>query len=332
MVTGTWPPQACGVGDYTHRLCLALADIGIDVRVVHPPAWGLHRLPRILSLIDQVRPDLIHLQYPTIRYGASIVPQAIMSVRPGVVTIHEASQARLPRQVSLLPYTVRARALIFTNPFEETFARRWAPWLPRCSQVIPLASNIPFYDRAKDLPEVVHFGLIRPQKGLEGVIALAHRLGKAGQPGVRIVGTPDPRHLDYFAALRASAEGAPVIWDSGLSAEGVGEVLARSQVGYLPFPDGASERRTTLIALVGNGVATVTTRGPHTPTALDGAVAWGSDLDAVATAVQRLRADHAYRAGLASAGRTWAAAFQWGDIARRHLALYRRLRDPAHRC
>ena len=122
--------------------------------------------------------------------------------------------------------------------------------------------------------EVVHFGLIRPEKGLEQVIDLAELLQRHGSAlRVRIVGDVVPKWSKYFQQLQRSSAELPITWEIGLPLARVGEVLAGVRLGYLPFPDGASERRTSLLALLEAGVATITTKGPDTSVALSGAVA-----------------------------------------------------------
>jgi len=93
-VTGSFPPQRCGVGDYTERVALALAALpGVEVAVLTSaatagepepqtalrvlramPDWRLRRLPLLLRLLRAERPDLVHLQYPTRGYGRGLLP------------------------------------------------------------------------------------------------------------------------------------------------------------------------------------------------------------------------------------------------------------------
>jgi len=95
LVTGEYPPDQGGVGDFTHELGKALAALGHEVHVLTSAAptmqypipttqcpipntptthrsirrwdWGCWR--DIIGLLDQIRPDIVNIQYQTAAYG-----------------------------------------------------------------------------------------------------------------------------------------------------------------------------------------------------------------------------------------------------------------------
>ena len=124
MVTGSYPPARCGVGDYTELLSTALAEHGAQVRVVTssclgaPPRsgsptvlpvvnnWSLKSAPKVLGHILRGRPDIVHFQFPSAEYHTHklfdlLVPMIKLWPRPCrvVVTSHQSfgiRKCRLP--------------------------------------------------------------------------------------------------------------------------------------------------------------------------------------------------------------------------------------------
>ena len=92
LITGSYPPDICGTADYTARLSESLLACGLDVEVFYRQRWDLRHVHSLVKEIDRSRPDLIHMQYPTTGYGWKLGPQAIGTLKPVVVTLHEVSQ------------------------------------------------------------------------------------------------------------------------------------------------------------------------------------------------------------------------------------------------
>src|SRR5262245_2539458 len=92
LITGSFPPMRCGVGDYTSHLAHALAARGgVEVGVLTSreaasgatadlqlfpiiDGWRFTELPRILRVLRSWRPDVIHVQYPTKGYRRRLLP------------------------------------------------------------------------------------------------------------------------------------------------------------------------------------------------------------------------------------------------------------------
>jgi glycosyltransferase involved in cell wall biosynthesis len=97
LISGEFPPMQGGVGDFTNELGKALAELGVEVSVitsaearmqdagcrkqeahflrlasciVHPviEKWDWDSWRRIMGLLDQIRPDIINIQYQTAAY------------------------------------------------------------------------------------------------------------------------------------------------------------------------------------------------------------------------------------------------------------------------
>ncbi len=325
MITGSRQPEGCGVTHYSLCLASALREHGVSCHVESLPHWSVWGVPGLRSRIRSLSPDVIHLQYPTAAYGYSVAPQWLSLLLPMVVTVHEVSQVRIPRRLSLYPFGLRSPRIIFTTPHERAYASRWAPWIAPRSRVINIGSTIPVVPRAPDATDVriVSFGFLRPRKGLEDVLEVAGLLKHSGLPErIIVMGGVQPRWSSYVLTLQGQAATLPIDWAIGLPDRGVSEVLARAQVAYLPFPDGASHRRTSLIAALSHGAAIVTTRGLRTPPELGDVVEFAPTPADAFTAITGLLGDEERRRKLSAAALRYAKLFSWDTIAEEHIRLY----------
>jgi glycosyltransferase involved in cell wall biosynthesis len=328
MITGSEQPEGCGVTHYSLCLASALRERGVACHVETLPRWTVHSIPGLRDRIRSRRPDVVHMHYPTAAYGYSVAPQWLSLLMPMVITVHEASQVRVLRRLSLYPFGVRSPRLIFTTPYELAYARRWAPWIARRARVINLGSTIPLVSRASSAADarIVHFGFLRPRKGLEQVLELAALLKRSASPErITVVGGAQACWSPYVKALRARAVALPVDWVIDLPDSDVADVLARSKVAYLPFPDGASHRRTSLIAALCHGAAIVTTRGTHTPPELGDVVEFASSPADAFAAIRDLLGDEDRRRRLSTRARQYALRFSWDAIAAEHMRVYESL-------
>jgi len=116
LITGSFPLEICGVGDYSARLAEHLAP-WCDVHVITSwgegekngaggptvhrvmNSWSLRKVPFLVSLIRKIAPDVIHIQYPTRGYGAGTLPYLVpllgwLMGKPSVQTWHERPELR----------------------------------------------------------------------------------------------------------------------------------------------------------------------------------------------------------------------------------------------
>lgn len=326
LVTGR-TELGCGVADYSVRLAESLEEAGTKVALVTRDHWGPRTPAEVRHELAALRADIVHLQYPTASYRTSLAPHALSMAQSGLVlTLHEASQAHPLRQLSLLALVTRPRAVVFTSTYERDHVARLAPWVRRRAEVIPIGSAIPLREPSSaPEPRIVYFGLLTPEKGLDDVLALA-RLA-ATRPGVRVlvVGRAESRYPGLADELASRGAGLPLDLAIDRSADEVADLLAASAAGYLPFPDGASERRSSLLALLGNGVPTVTTPGPYVDDELSAAVRLADAPEAAWAEIETWLMDDRARQTAVGAARRYGVARDWSQIASRHLELYERI-------
>jgi glycosyltransferase involved in cell wall biosynthesis len=324
LITGSYPPDTCGVGDYTASLAAALQKCGTNVEVLHTHKWHLSCLNQIIKHLNSLKPDIVHMQYPTVGYGNSLTPHIMSLFKNKVITIHEISQAHILRRLSLYFFSMRAEHLIFTNQFELDYANRWAPWISGRASIIPVGSSIPAGQASKrDIKDIVYFGLIGPQKGLDDFLSLAALIKKENlNLQLRVIGLPNPKWPDYLEYIYKKAGNLPISLEIGLPERDVAQLLSRAQIAYMPFPDGASERRTSLMALLINGVATITTYGKHTPENFKKAVAFAQSPEDALAIIKKLTTDAQERETLSINGKRCAESYSWDNIAQKHIQIY----------
>ena len=129
MVSGSWPPAACSVGNYTELLCQHLESTGIDIARYQSAKFSRLWSSAILSEIAVSACDLIHIQYPTAGYGNSFVPGAIarrIRTKPIVVTLHAYASFQPYRKPWFSPFAHYCATRVFTAAFDRSlFAARF---------------------------------------------------------------------------------------------------------------------------------------------------------------------------------------------------------------
>jgi glycosyltransferase involved in cell wall biosynthesis len=238
-------------------------------------------------------------------------------------------------------------AAIGTNAVDVAVLRGWGA----NSALIPIGSNIPTasirdvrmirarYDIPADAALLTTFGLLNHSKGIETVIDALALLRQEGMAAYLLLigagaGANDSTNRATAVAIDAQSDAAGLtasVRKTGqLPAADVASVLAAGDVCVLPYRDGASPRRGSLLAALAQGIPVITTTpvpGAYEglPAVRDGDVARcvpPGDARAVADAVRAICRDEALAARLRAGAAAYAAQFAWPTIAAQTLALY----------
>jgi glycosyltransferase involved in cell wall biosynthesis len=330
MVSGSWPPEVCGVGDYAERLSRELEHNAVAVRRFASSKLSTLLSPETIDRIETIDSGLIHIQYPTAGYGRSLIPAMLakrVRRKPVVVTLHEYSVFRWYRRAWFSSFARHCAARIFTTEEErDLFAHRF-PDRNGIDLTIEIGSNIPAGPAIARVPgKVSYFGLIAPNKGIEQFLDLCEIAGSAATGlSFDLIGAVPDRHRRYADMMLRRAAACGVHISLHLPDDAVAERLAASTFAYLPFPDGASAKRGTLAAAIVNGLVVVTRHSSITPDWIRSAtVAAEAPFDAL-RALTRLQNDDPWRSAMADRAAQAAARFRWDTIAQRHSDLYRQL-------
>lgn len=327
MLSSSYPPDACGGGDYAQMVVTHLQRLGVEVEVFHRFNWKNNA-----KIFDFFRErskrtfDIAHWQYPTANFGLSLIPHINSVFNRNVITLHEVSFAHPLHRASYLPFSF-SEDLIFTTPFEVDYFKKLFPWRRNHLHIIPIGSSIPKVPALPTRrPEVLYFGLITPRKGVEKVIDLAQQLKEQGSQTVNtivIAGRVPEGYEAYYNELLQRSQGLPVSWEMDLSADAVGQRMAEASVAYFPFPDGASERRSSLKATLLNGLPTVATIGKATYADLKQVLIPADESPSnVLRQIETLVQDQVTWHKFADKSIAYASQFDWTEIARQHIQVF----------
>ena len=185
---------------------------------------------------------------------------------------------------------------------------------------------------------LAYFGFLNRSKGGTTLIQTLYHLSQQPEFAEKVhllmigerVGASDPTNFAYLQEVEALITelglSGRVQWTGHLPDADVAAALNVCDVLLMPYEDGASLRRGTLMAGLANGCAIVTTT-PATPLPelVDGEhliyVAPG-DAEAAAFAIERLLSDAKVADALRQNARKQSQLFRWDSIAERHVELY----------
>jgi GT2 family glycosyltransferase/glycosyltransferase involved in cell wall biosynthesis len=332
------------------------------------PGWGLSALPAIARAIRAALPDLIHIQYQAGAFGGRggvILLARWLRLRrriPVVVTFHDRCVPYLfpkagPVRASALNSLAQSGAATIATNGDDWAAFKADAKIASRLQLIPIGSNIAAPEPAEQseirattraalgiAPQTIviaYFGLISTSKGLDLLLdAVARTAGRLGDFRLLLIGgtaSATDREVfdeagDLAGALRARGLEQRTTITGALPAPVVAAHLAAADLAVLPYRDGASWRRGSLLAALVAGVPTITTvpqpgydargRLPALEEGVAAALVPPNDPEALAQALVRLAGDPVARAQLAAGGRAVAQHFSWSTIAAAHQELY----------
>jgi glycosyltransferase involved in cell wall biosynthesis len=347
VLTGEYPPSSGGVGDYTRALACELLRRGHAVHVWSPSllpgprdgAIHLHSLPdtfgaRARTVLQQgwdALPGTVLLQYVPNALGAGGVNlpfcrwlRRVGSKQDVRVMFHEpyfyfswnpAGNVRAVVQRLMAGLLVQASRTTYLST--ETW-RRYLPFaasavvlpipstIPRCGDPAAAARFRVEVEQRSALELIGHFGTYGDHvtRELEPVVPLVLE----ARPAARFVCIG--RRSDRFASMlraRHPRLAARIHHTGPLSPSDAAAAIRACDVMVQPYPDGITTRRTSVMAPLANGVATVSTVGRLSERIWSetGAVALapaGSPRD-LADRVVQLVEQPAGRAALGQAGR-----------------------------
>jgi glycosyltransferase involved in cell wall biosynthesis len=383
LVSGEFPPQQGGVGDYTREMARELSRRDVEVCVVtsesereakiavaNEEQYALNftnfRRWRSLGTVDELTRDcdIIHIQYQAAAYGMMppihLLPRYLrprQAKRKVVVTYHDLRVPYLfPKAGSLRQRAVfylgnSADGIVVTNQEDRLALSRNLKHTSRV-ELIPIGSNIEAgvlrSDHRAEMRKslgvadgetlLCYFGFLNASKGgetLMRVLAVLMRTGYAVQLLMLggETGASDPTNAAYAQKVKAlSVElgvSERVIWAGYRPSAEVTALWQASDIALLPYEDGVSLRRGTLMAALAHSMPIVSTK-PRVPIEqlCDGeniALAVAGDVEGLARTVSTLIEAPERRQQMAQAAGKLATAFAWPRIVDQHLALYREL-------
>lgn len=318
LITGSFPPDACGVGDHCRGLAEGLARAGAEVEVYCSKDWNVLTVLKHHRAWRAADADVVILAHPTDGYRKSPAPHFALSLPLAarkLVILHEYTRKSLSGKLACLLFFLFADRVAFTSEMERDAAQRAAPWLKGRTAIIPLASAIPARDPQPPDIDVAYFGLIRPGKGIEAFLAMLEQTPATAGLRVRMIGQTVAGLEGYTAQIRDRflALGGVMVTDRG--PEEVSDLLSRTRVVALPFPDGIGKRRSSALAAMANGALVLSTPARVDQELWSGLCLTAPDPRAMGERLMEVVADPDRFAPLAAAGMAYARSVSWDDVA-----------------
>lgn len=360
-----------GIGDFTRVLATRLQRQGHDLHLLsrvgsqsddfplsHVAGWGLRGMADIHAWTRRIQPDVVNLQFQTGAYDMSplvhFLPQILNA--PLVSTFHDLRFPYLfPKAGRLRDWIVMRLAqtsagVITTNQEDDLCLRD----LPR-RRVIPIGSGIVSKPVApcsrqrirerlgadEDNFLLGHFGFINAMKGIDYLLeSMADLRGRSCDLRLVFIGghshnVEAGKNGDYQRQLDARVEQLglrdALHWTGYLSDDEVAAWLSAVDLVTLPFTDGASYRRSSLMAAIDLGCAILTTQpAVDVPAFKHGCNIWltpPKSSDALASAISLLMANRGQLDQLRSGASQLRKQFDWDMIARETANFYQLVID-----
>lgn len=340
-------PQSDG-----HRWQALLEPVDIGYAQLHPRGrrWRAGEMARIVDMAIRYELDVVNIQYQAAAYNmrspaVNWLPWRLKGVTRTAVTFHD---LRVPylfpkagplRQLALRFMARQAQAVIATNADDFRILVEWGVEPERLRQ-IPIGSNVEA--RPPVAGEVAaaraalglrpadcllgYFGFLNPSKGADTLLRALAQLDEQAHlvfVGGR-TGASDPDNNEAFFQrldhqIAQLGLGERVHWTGFLDDAAVSAHLYAADMMVMPYRDGVSLRRGTLMAALAHGRPLITTRpASPVPELRHGQNVWlvaPDDAAGLKEAIVKLAAEPELRRRLGEAAAQLAGSFTWDKIA-----------------
>ncbi|HSG16832.1 MAG TPA: glycosyltransferase family 4 protein [Anaerolineae bacterium] len=300
--------------------------------------------------------DIVNIQYQAAAYdmripAINLLPWRMRGLSPTVVTFHDLRHPYLfPKAGRLRRWVVHhlarsADGVLATNSEDFDRLLDWGVAAQKLRQ-IPIGSNVTANPSTISEIQAVrgelgldsegcllgYFGFINPSKGPDLLIqALAgldngYHLAFIGGK----VGSSDPTNTAYLVQIEELIRDLGlqdrVHWSGFLEEQALSAHMAACDIMVMPYRDGVSLRRGTLMAILAHGRPLITTRPEQSSSQLThGHNIWLTEVDdpaALSDAIRTLVADDALREQLGRGAKKVSGQFTWDKIAAETVNFY----------
>jgi glycosyltransferase involved in cell wall biosynthesis len=341
-----------------------LEPVSLDFAQLHPVIrhWRWSSVAAIVDIVLRHELDVVNIQYQAAAYNMrspaiNMLPWRLKGVTKTVVTFHDLRVPYLFPKAGRLRETAvqfmarQASGIIATNPADLQQLTATIQ-TPVCQ--IPIGSNITTYapnqnkiDKIRDEMGLAktdfllgYFGFLNESKGADTLLKALVQLDErhhlifiGGQTG-----NSDPGNNQTFLTglrhlITALGLDARVHWTGFVPDERVSAFLHAANVMVMPYRDGVSLRRGTLMAVLVHGRSLITTTpASSTPELVHGENVWLVPPDEptpLAAAVRIVLADESLQNRLGAGAVKVADLFTWDKIAAETAVFYQSLRPSS---
>ena len=163
VVTGSFPPDKCGVGDYTYLLCNELSKNGFEVNVITSTdtsqkgkynlynninEWKFKYIFNIFKDLSKINTKLVHIQYPTRAYGKKIMINFLplfLKIKgyKVILTVHEYSDNSFLGKVRTVFTAIFSDSIIVVDQRYKIDMKKNFLLKKKDIEYVNIASNIP---------------------------------------------------------------------------------------------------------------------------------------------------------------------------------------------
>ncbi len=326
------PGVICGVNDYIKQLADAIRQQGMQADIEFQDTWSFRA---VLGLMRKYKGDpnvIFHLEYPTLGMGNSVSPgllPILLFPHRVFTTLHEFSIFNILRKIIFIFHAILGKKIIFTNEWEKKKFVSFFPMSANKTTIVPIGGNIPVSQAdvsakcSKD--RIIYFGQISPNKGIE-LYTETIRLLRAANANfdAAIIGSIVEEDNVIVRHVRKAAQDCDIELCLNYPAEDVSRELHGSTIALLAFPDGITEKRSSALACAAHGNVIVSLHSEKTPSWLRSATHHISTPEDAASLIATMIEGKKPRALDENAMIEPLAAREWPEIAKRHIALYKR--------
>jgi glycosyltransferase involved in cell wall biosynthesis len=329
--------------------------------------WGWRCWPEIDNFLKTHRPDVLHIQYQAAAFDlggwVNWLPWYLKWRKVGTRVVTTFHDLRVPyifpkagsfRWRSMLALAQYSDAVICTNREDLHILQQTLTSSPPQLMLIPLGSNadpqpLDSFDRTTWRGKysvspssllLAYFGFLNESKGGEELIEALALLRQQGIDAHLLliggdVGHADPTNVAYAQKVQSLISRhhlTEFVHRTGyVELPEVSASLLSADVVVMPYRDGVSFRRTTLIAALRHGCPVVSTTPndkfliPDIRSGENMLLAPPNDASALAQIIAPLADDTALRQKLSTGGKQLGSLFDWGKIAQDTAELYESL-------
>lgn len=342
------------------RIATLREPIELEFYRLHPRIgrWRGPSLATVADIVLRFELDVVNIQYQAAAYNmrspaVNFLPWRLKGMAKTAVTFHDLRVPYLFPKAGRLRRTAvnfmarQAHGVIVTNKEDQQL-------LMANGQLsianIPIGSNIQTHERGEAQVTAVrqqfglaggdcllgYFGFLNESKGAETLVAALAQLPErfhlvfiGGQTGA----SDSDNNRAYLDELKeqimAAGLDGRVHWTGFVDDKAVSTYLHAADVMVMPYRDGVSLRRGTLMAVMAHGRPLITTHPTvETPEIKHGDNCWlmsPGDAVGLAAAVKKLAGEPALRQQIGDGARATAALFSWERIARETAEFFEKL-------
>lgn len=290
--------RAGGISHYTQQLARHLAALGEEILIVagaayrgegadgpitvlkFAGAWHRQTMQQMINALQSRAVDIVNLQYSPAMYQSTFkfLWPHVASHFTCTISFHTLWGGERLNYLLALRLLTSADGIIATNSEIMYLLKKYLPCCLKKTYFVPIGANIePSYVQ-EDIRNItkkysleagtnilVYFGMIYQGKGIDMLLETMCLLSQQSQSSFKLLiiggGIADvPAYLEDKRRLctRLGLDGN-VMWLGRLPAADVSALLRLSAMVLLPFEDGVSDRRGSLMAALAHGKAVVTT-------------------------------------------------------------------------